>query len=87
MILASGSDEMKFVRVPHGSFWMGGGGGQPGDRQVEIGYDFYLGHVSRVTRDGRAGSDGEQPRVISRDRAAARTRWNRVSDEDLKHFP
>ncbi len=34
---------MEFVLVPRGKFWMGGGGGKPGDREVTIPHDFYLG--------------------------------------------
>ncbi len=34
---------MEFVRVPKGKSWLGGGGGTPGDREVEIKQDFYLG--------------------------------------------
>jgi uncharacterized protein (TIGR02996 family) len=39
---------MEFVLVPRGTFWMGGGG-KPGDRQVEIAHEFYLG-VHPVTQ-------------------------------------
>jgi len=34
---------MPFVLVPKGKFLMGGGGGKPGAKEVEIGHDFYLG--------------------------------------------
>lgn len=34
---------MEFVRVPKGKSWLGGGGGTPGDREMEIPHDFYLG--------------------------------------------
>ena len=34
---------MEFVLVPKGKSWLGGGGGKPGDKEVEIPYDFYLG--------------------------------------------
>ena len=34
---------MEFVLVRKGKFWMGGGRGKPGDKEVEIPYDFYLG--------------------------------------------
>jgi uncharacterized protein (TIGR02996 family) len=35
--------DMEFVLVPRGKFWMGGEGGKPGDREVTIPHDFYLG--------------------------------------------
>jgi formylglycine-generating enzyme required for sulfatase activity len=34
---------MEFVLVPAGRAWLGGGQGRPGDRQVDVPYDFYLG--------------------------------------------
>ena len=34
---------MEFVLVPKGKSWLGGGGGKPGDKEVEITDDFYLG--------------------------------------------
>ena len=34
---------MEFVLVPRGKAWLGGGGGKPGDKEVEIKEDFYLG--------------------------------------------
>ena len=29
--------------MPKGKSWLGGGGGKPGDKEVEIEHDFYLG--------------------------------------------
>ena len=34
---------MEFVLVPKGKSWLGGGGGKPGDKDIEIFNDFYLG--------------------------------------------
>ena len=34
---------MEFVLVPKGKSWLGGGGGKPGTKEVEMPYDFYLG--------------------------------------------
>jgi formylglycine-generating enzyme required for sulfatase activity len=34
---------MDFVLVPRGKFWMGGGGGKAGDKEVTTPHDFYLG--------------------------------------------
>jgi formylglycine-generating enzyme required for sulfatase activity len=34
---------MPFVLVPAGTFWMGGGGGTPSERQATISHDFYMG--------------------------------------------
>jgi formylglycine-generating enzyme required for sulfatase activity len=34
---------MEFVLVPKGKSWLGGGGGKPGTRAVEIPHDFFLG--------------------------------------------
>jgi formylglycine-generating enzyme required for sulfatase activity len=40
---------MKFAHIPAGSFWMGGGGGTPGEKQVPIPHGFFLG-VYEVTQ-------------------------------------
>ena len=34
---------MEFVLVPKGKSWLGGGGGKPGTKEVEMPDDFYLG--------------------------------------------
>ena len=41
---------MAFVLVPKGKSWLGGGGGKPGTKEVEILHDFYLG-VYEVTQE------------------------------------
>lgn len=41
---------MEFALVPKGKSWLGGGGGRPGDKEVEIKDDFYLG-VYEVTQE------------------------------------
>jgi hypothetical protein len=41
---------MKFALVPRGKAWLGGGGSKPGDKEVEIPHDFYLG-VYEVTQE------------------------------------
>jgi formylglycine-generating enzyme required for sulfatase activity len=77
---------MKFVRVPAGSFWMGGSGGTPNKRQEKIPHDFYLG-IYAVTQAqwqavmdknpchfARAGGGRDQVRGI-------------VADADLMQFP
>ena len=41
---------MEFALVPKGKSWLGGGGGKPGDQEVEFKEDFYLG-VYEVTQE------------------------------------
>ena len=41
---------MEFAHVPRGKAWLGGGGGRPGDRDVEFKDDFYLGASTRSPR-------------------------------------
>src|SRR5262249_55726862 len=88
---------MKFVRVPRGKFWMGGGGGKAGDRQVDIPQDFYLG-VHEVTQGqwqalmgnnsswfSRTG-DGKDPVKDIPDAALRRFPVESVSWEDAQEF-
>ncbi len=80
---------MELVLVPAGSFWMGGGGGKAGKRQVLIERDFYLG-VYPVTQ--------QQWRLVMEDTAIANPSWfSRTGDgreqvkdiaaADLDQFP
>ncbi len=75
----------KFVRVPAGSFWMGGGGGQPGDRQVKIPHDFYIG-MHAVTQGEWQGVMRSNPSHFSR-KGDGKDKVKRISDEELKEFP
>jgi uncharacterized protein (TIGR02996 family) len=51
---------MEFILLLQGTFWMGGGGGRPGDRQVTIDQDFYLG-VYPVTQEQFRGRHTADP--------------------------
>jgi len=76
---------MEMVLIPAGTFWMGGGGGQPGEKQVAIAHDFSIG-VYPVTQEQWWALMGNNPSHFSR----AGEGWNRVesiSDADLKQFP
>ena len=56
---------MEFVLVPKGKSWLGGGGGKPGDKEVEIAEDFYLGKYE-VTQEEWQKVMGENPSHFSR---------------------
>ena len=80
------SISMRFVRVPKGKFWMGGGG-KPGEKQVEITNDFNLG-IYEVTQ-GRweeVMGAGKNPSYFSRT-GYGKERVKGISDADLKQFP
>ncbi len=76
---------MKFVRVPAGTFWVGGGGGQPGDEQVEIPYDFYIG-VYPVTQGEWQALMGSNPSWFSRT-GNGKDQVKSIPDAELKQFP
>ncbi len=76
---------MKFVRVPAGTFWMGGGGGQPGGKQVGIANDFYLG-VFPVTQQQWQALMGNNPSWFSRT-GGGKDQVTGIADADLKQFP
>jgi formylglycine-generating enzyme required for sulfatase activity len=76
---------MTFVQIPKGTFWMGGGGGKPGSKQVEIAADFYLG-VYPITQGEWQGLMGDNPSWFCRDGLASDTVQD-VSNADLKRFP
>ena len=54
---------MEFVLVPKGKSWLGGGGGKPGDKEVEIKEDFYLGKYE-VTQEEWEKVMGNNPSVF-----------------------
>jgi uncharacterized protein (TIGR02996 family) len=76
---------MELVLVPHGSFWMGGEGGKPGDRQIEIPHEFYLG-VYPVTQGQWQAVMSSNPSHFSRTGRGNEVVAN-IADADLKQFP
>jgi len=69
---------MEFVLVPKGKSWLGGGGGKPGDKEVEIAHDFYLGKYE-VTQ-------GEWEKVTGLNPSGFKAVPG-VAKEDQKRFP
>ncbi len=76
---------MRFVRIPKGSFWMGGGGGKPGEKKVEIEKDFWLG-VTETTQEQWQAVMGDNPSCFSRE-GQNKDAVKDIPDEDLKQFP
>jgi hypothetical protein len=76
---------MQFVRVPKGKAWLGGGGGRPGDREVAIPYDLYLGKYE-VTQEEWQKVMGSNPSHFARTGAGADA-VKTIPDEELKRFP
>jgi formylglycine-generating enzyme required for sulfatase activity len=76
---------MKFVKVPKGTFWMGGGSAKPPTRQVEIKVDFELAAYT-VTQEQWQAAMGNNPSWFSRT-GQGKNRVKDVADADLKHFP
>jgi formylglycine-generating enzyme required for sulfatase activity len=73
---------MKFVRVPHGTFWMGEPGSQ---KQVEIARDFYIG-IYPVTQEQWQAVMGSNPSWFSRSGGGA-DKVKTFADADPKQFP
>jgi serine/threonine protein kinase len=69
---------MEFVLVPKGKSWLGGGGGTPEDKEVEIKHDFYLGKYE-VTQ-------GEWEKLTGLNPSAFKAVVG-VRPEDQKRFP
>jgi formylglycine-generating enzyme required for sulfatase activity len=76
---------MKFVLIPPGTAWLGGGGGNLGARKVKIAREFYLG-VFPVTQGQWQSVIGSNPSLFSRT-GAGKQQVEAISDADLLHFP
>jgi formylglycine-generating enzyme required for sulfatase activity len=76
---------MEFALVPKGTFWMGGGDGKCGDKQVTIDHDFYIG-VYPVTQGEWQAVMGSNPSWFRKGGGGA-GKIAGVSDSDLKRFP
>jgi uncharacterized protein (TIGR02996 family) len=76
---------MEFVLVPRGSFWMGGGGGKPGEKQVEMPHEFYLG-VYPVTQGQWETVMGSNPSYFSRT-GRGQDKVKKIAAADLQQFP
>jgi formylglycine-generating enzyme required for sulfatase activity len=76
---------IEFVLIPKGRSWLGGGGGKPGDKEVEMPHDFYLGRYL-VTQEEWQKVMGSNPSYFSRT-GGGRDAVNGVPDEELKRFP
>jgi formylglycine-generating enzyme required for sulfatase activity len=75
---------MKFVPLPKGTFYMGGGGGKAG-KKTEIREDFEIA-VYTVTQGQWQELMGNNPSWFSRE-GIAKDDVKDVTDEDLKQFP
>src|SRR5262249_48138360 len=76
---------MEFVLLLQGTFWMGGGGGLPGKKLVEITQDFYLGRYE-VTQGQWQAVLGSNPSYFSRT-GGGKDVVKDVPDAELKQFP
>jgi formylglycine-generating enzyme required for sulfatase activity len=76
---------MEFVIVPKGRSWLGGFNGIPGDKEVEIRDDFYLGKYV-VTQEEWTQMMGENPSHFSR-KGGGMDAVKDINDADLKRFP
>jgi formylglycine-generating enzyme required for sulfatase activity len=76
---------MEFVLVPKGNSWLGGGGGKPADRDVEVSQDFYLGKYE-VTQEEWEKVMGNNPSYFSRT-GQGKDAVQSVPDAELRRFP
>jgi formylglycine-generating enzyme required for sulfatase activity len=76
---------MRFVKVPKGTFWMGGASDKPPPRQVVIHKDFELAAYT-VTQEQWQAVMGNNPSHFSR-QGEGKDAVKDVPDADLKRFP
>jgi formylglycine-generating enzyme required for sulfatase activity len=75
---------MEFVLVPKGKSWLGGGAGKPGDKEVEIPQDFYLGKYE-VTQEEWEKVMGNKPSHFSPS-GGGKDAVKGITEADLKRF-
>jgi formylglycine-generating enzyme required for sulfatase activity len=75
---------MKFVRLPKGTFYMGGGGGQAG-KKTNIKEDFEIA-VHTVTQGQWQAVMGNNPSLFSRG-GKGKEKVKGITDDELKQFP
>ncbi len=80
-----GNVAMRFAWVPAGSFYMGGGGGKPGDQKVEISKGFGIG-IHPVTQQQWQAVMGNNPSHFSRT-GGGKEAVKGIADADLWQFP
>jgi len=73
---------MDFMKVPKGTAWLGGDGGNPGETKLVIEQDFYLGKYE-VTQEEWENVLGTNPSVFRRGHEAVKG----IADADLRRFP
>jgi formylglycine-generating enzyme required for sulfatase activity/tRNA A-37 threonylcarbamoyl transferase component Bud32 len=76
---------MKFVLVPRGRSWLGGGAGKPGKTEVEFTRDFYLGKYE-VTQEEWEAVMGNNPSRFSR-AGDGKDAVKDVPDAERRRFP
>ncbi len=76
---------MEFVVVPKGKAWLGGGKDTPGDKEVVIPADFYLG-TYEVTQEEWTQVMGDNPSDFSRT-GEGKDAVKDIPDAGLKRFP
>ena len=75
---------MEFVLVPKGKSWLGGGGGKPGDKEVEIQGGLLPGQVRGDAGGVGEGHGDESERLLTHRRQGA---VKDIAEADLKRFP
>jgi formylglycine-generating enzyme required for sulfatase activity/serine/threonine protein kinase len=76
---------MEFVLVPRGKSWLGGGGGPPGNKEVAIANDFYLG-TYEVTQEAWEKVTKHTPSWFSRT-GGGKDMVKDITNAELKRFP
>jgi formylglycine-generating enzyme required for sulfatase activity len=76
---------MKFVLVPRGKFLMGGGNGDVGTNEVDVGRDFYIA-VYEVTQKEWELVTGSNPSYFSRT-GEGKDAVRSITDAELSRFP